>query len=201
MQTIPWEEVREVVDAVLDLPPQERDSYLEYCCPNSVVRRYVQSLVLSYNQAGDFLAQPLCPLDESATGQQDTCWRGRRIGPYEIVDEIGEGGMGAIYLARRADDHYNKQVAIKLVRRGFDSSFTVSRFKAERQILANLDHPNIARLLDGGSTDEGQPYLVMEYIEGLPLDQYCDDRKLTITERLQIFRVVCSAIQFAHRAW
>ena len=146
------------------------------------------------------MEQPLCPLDESATGQQDTCWRGRRIGPYEIVDEIGEGGMGAIYLARRADDHYNKQVAIKLVRRGFDSSFTVSRFKAERQILANLDHPNIARLLDGGSTDEGQPYLVMEYIEGLPLDQYCDDRKLTITERLQIFRVVCSAIQFAHQS-
>ena len=198
MQTIPWEEVREIVDAVLDLSPPERASYLESSCPNSVIRRYVQSLILSYEQAGDFLEQSLSPFNETSLHEY-TSWRGQRIGPYEILNEIGEGGMGTIYLARRADDHYDTQVAIKLVRRGFDSNFTVARFRAERQILANLDHPNIARLLDGGSTEDGQPYLVMGYIEGLPLDQYCDDHQLTIAGRLQLFRVVCSAVQFAHQ--
>src|SRR6202035_3027390 len=124
---------------------------------------------------------------------------GARIGPYQIVEEIGHGGMGTVYRAVRADDQYRKQVAIKVVRGGLGDEFRVHRFRAERQILANLDHPNIARLLDGGATADGRPYVVMEYIEGRPIDQYCDDAKLPVSERLKLFRTVCSAVAYAHQ--
>ncbi|MGD0125810.1 MAG: protein kinase [Terriglobia bacterium] len=200
MSTIPWEQVRDIVDAVLDLPPEARVSYLNQSCGEPAVRRYVESLIHSYEQAGSFL-------DESAAArqaqvlveEQSGTWEGRRLGAYQVLEMVGEGGMGEVYRAVRADDQYQKQVAIKLVRGGFDSRFTLARLKAERQILANLDHPNITRLLDGGATEEGQPYLVMEYVQGLPLDEYCDRHTLTVTERLQLFRTVCAAVQFAHQ--
>jgi non-specific serine/threonine protein kinase/serine/threonine-protein kinase len=163
------------------------------------VRRYVESLILSYEQAGDFLDKPPAICGHSAGGNEVGSWRARRIGPYQIIGEIGEGGMGAVYLAERADDEYQKKVAIKRVHSGLDPRFMLARFKAERQILANLDHPNIARLLDGGSTEDQQPYLVMEYVEGLPLDRYCNHHNLTVTARLQLFRAVCSAVQYAHQ--
>src|SRR5450755_3278054 len=104
--------------------------------------------------------------------------------------------MGAVYRAVRADDQYQKQVAIKLVRTGFETRFARVRFRSERQILATLEHPNIARLLDGGTADDGSPYFVMELVEGIPIHQYCDAHKLSITERLRLFRTVCSAIQY-----
>src|SRR4029079_18013978 len=107
-------------------------------------------------------------------------WAGRRVGPYLLVRELGHGGMGAVYLAIRADDEYRKQVAIKVIRSSFDPAFIQQRFRHERQILADLDHPNIARLIDGGSTEEGAPYFVMEYVEGLPIDQYCEANGLSI---------------------
>ena len=200
MQTIPWDQVREVVDAVLDLPPEQRSSYLDQACPQPTVRRYVESLVLSYQQAGEFLGEPaLAGHTEALAPSGADSWKGRRVGPYQVTEEIGEGGMGSVYRALRVDDQYQKQVAIKVVRSGLDTRFALNRFKAERQILANLEHPNIARLLDGGSTEDGQPYFVMEYIQGQPLDQYCDDHKLTITERLRLFRMVCSAVHYAHQ--
>ena len=121
------------------------------------------------------------------------------IGPYRIIRRIGQGGMGAVYLAARADDQYQKQVAIKLVRTGMGSDFVVRRFRNERQILASLDHPNIARLLDGGTTADGWPYFVMDYIEGKPINQYCDDQKLSTAERLKLFQKVCSAVHYAHQ--
>jgi non-specific serine/threonine protein kinase/serine/threonine-protein kinase len=124
---------------------------------------------------------------------------GRRIGPYQIVREIGHGGMGAVYLATRADDQYRKQVAIKLIRHGMDTDFVLRRFRTERQILAALDHPNIARLLDGSTTEEGLPYLVMEYIEGVPIGEYCDQHQLNTEERLKLFRQVCAAVHYAHQ--
>jgi serine/threonine protein kinase len=107
--------------------------------------------------------------------------------------------MGAVYLAARADDQFKKRVAVKLLRRGLDSEDILRRFRHERQILASLDHPNIARLLDGGMTDDGLPYFVMEYIEGTPLDRYCDERRLSTTERLKLFRQVCAAVYHAHQ--
>ena len=200
MPTIPWDQVREVVDAVLGLPPDQRSPYLDQACPQPAVRRYVESLVLSYEQAGQFLGEPaLAGHVESLAQSEPDSWKGRRVGPYQVTEEIGEGGMGSVYRAIRVDDQYQKQVAIKVVRSGFDTRFALNRFKAERQILANLEHPNIARLLEGGSTEDGQPYFVMEYIQGQPLDQYCDNHKLTITERLRLFRTVCSAAQYAHQ--
>ena len=200
MPTIPWDQVREVVDAVLELPPDQRSPYLDQACPQPGVRRYVESLVLSYEQAGRFLDEPALANHAEVLAQSEAdSWKGRRVGPYQVTEEIGEGGMGLVYRAMRVDDQYQKQVAIKVVRSGFDTRFALNRFKAERQILANLEHPNIARLLEGGSTEDGQPYFVMEYIYGQPLDRYCDDHKLTITERLRLFRTVCSAVQYAHQ--
>jgi non-specific serine/threonine protein kinase/serine/threonine-protein kinase len=188
------------VDAVLDLPPEARAPYLDQACAEPEVRRYVESLIYSYDQAGNFLDEPASaknadPLSEPAA----EAWNGRRLGAYQIIELIGEGGMGEVYRAVRADDQYQMQVAIKLVRVGFDSRFTLARFKAERQILANLDHPNITRLLDGGATEDGQPFLVMEYVRGIPLDQYCDQHQLNVNARLELFRIVCTAVQFAHQ--
>ena len=120
-------------------------------------------------------------------------------GRYRIIGLLGRGGMGEVYRAIRADGQYTKEVAIKLVRGGFDSASVQQHFRNERQILASLDHPNIGRLLDGGTTDDGLPYLVMELIEGVRIDDYCDDHKLSITERLRLFRQVCAAVQYAHQ--
>ena len=116
-----------------------------------------------------------------------------------MLEEIGHGGMGTVYRAVRADDQYQKQVAIKVVRGGLGDRLAIQRFKAERQILANLDHANIARLLDGGATEDGRPYVVMEYIEGLPIDEFADSRRLNVRARLKLFRTVCSAVAFAHQ--
>ena len=125
---------------------------------------------------------------------------GRQIGAYKILRVIGEGGMGIVYLASRADDLYQKQVAIKVVRAGFGlNAAMVLRFGSERQILANLDHPNIARLFDGGVTADGMPYLVMEYVDGVPIDRFCQSRQLNLTQRLQLFCEVCSAVDYAHK--
>jgi serine/threonine-protein kinase len=123
---------------------------------------------------------------------------GRMIGAYRVVRELGHGGMGTVYLASRADDQYQKRVAIKVVR-GLDSEEIVRHFRRERQILAALDHPNIAKLLDGGTTDDGLPYFVMERVEGEPVDAFCDGRKLTVHERLRLFQQVCAAVQYAHQ--
>jgi eukaryotic-like serine/threonine-protein kinase len=122
-----------------------------------------------------------------------------RIGAYRVVRELGHGGMGSVYLAVRADEEYEKKVALKLIRGGAANAEVIERFRRERQILASLDHPNVARLLDGGTTEDGLPYFVMEYIEGTPITDYCDDKRLSTFERLKLFRSVCSAVEYAHR--
>jgi non-specific serine/threonine protein kinase/serine/threonine-protein kinase len=124
---------------------------------------------------------------------------GKRIGAYEILEEIAQGGMGAVYRVVRADGQYKQQVALKIVRADLGAQSTAARFRNERQILANLDHLNIAKILDGGTTAEGLPYFVMELIDGLPITEYCDQHKLTIDVRLQLFRSVCSAVHYAHQ--
>jgi eukaryotic-like serine/threonine-protein kinase len=196
-----WQKVKDIFGAALELRPDERHRFLaQACAGDEQLQSEVESLVASFECAADFIAAPVVEdtfklLDE----QRSKSVAGRRLGQYEIIRELGQGGMGAVYLALRADDQYQQQVAIKLVKQGFENQFIVQRFLAERQILANLDHPHIARLLDGGTTDDGAPYLVMEYIEGLPIDEYCDEHKLPTLERLKLFRTICSAVQYAHQ--
>jgi serine/threonine protein kinase/tetratricopeptide (TPR) repeat protein len=145
------------------------------------------------------------PVESTKAVPLSTVWRpgqsmvGRRIGPYQLLHSIGKGGMGSVYAAARADQEYKKIVAIKLVTSGMGTEDMLRRFRNERQVLAGLDHPCIARLLDGGSTDDGLPYLVMEFVEGLPIDRYCESHHLSLTERLKLFQKVCSAVQYAHQ--
>ena len=124
---------------------------------------------------------------------------GRSVGPYQIIAEIGRGGMGTVYRAVRVDGEFEVAVAIKVVRHGMNSGLVLERFRTERQIQARLGHPNITRLLDGGTTDDGLTYFVMEYIQGYPLTKYCDSRQLSITERLRLFRKICDAVSYAHQ--
>jgi serine/threonine protein kinase/tetratricopeptide (TPR) repeat protein len=194
-----WQQVREVLDQAIALDTPERSPYLDKVCANDPdLRREVESLLSSHERAGSvFLKAPAVDLLNRSSDKPARV--GRRVGAYQIVEEIGHGGMGEVYRAVRADGQYDKQVAIKLGRGGFDTSFILERFRNERQILAGLDHPNIARLLDGGTTEEGIPYLVMELIEGVRIDQYCDAHSLDVTHRLQLFRQVCAAVQYAHQ--
>lgn len=199
MKTDRWQQVRAVLDEAIALPEDQRSAYLTNKCANDAeLRTEVDSLLRSHERAGQvFLNNPVVDLRSFAPNKSSQV--GRRIGVYQIMEEIGHGGMGEVYRAVRVDGQYDKQVAIKLVRVGLDTPFVVERFRHERQILASLDHPNIARLHDGGATDEGIPYLVMELIEGTPIDQYCDDHSLNVTDRLQLFTQVCAAVQYAHQ--
>ncbi len=168
------------------------------CAGDSELRREVESLLSSHERAGTgFLNTPAVDLQSGSTPTPTRV--GRRIGAYDILEEIGHGGMGEVYRACRADGQYEKEVAIKLVRGGYDTASVLDRFRHERQILASLDHPNIARLLDGGTTEDGIPYLVMELIEGTPIDRYCDVNQLNVNQRLRLFVQVCGAVQYAHQ--
>jgi len=194
-----WQQVKRVLDEAIALEIAERQPYLERTCgTDRELLKEVASLLSSHEQAGaGFLKNPAIDLKSAAAAPASRS--GRRIGIYQIGDEIGHGGMGEVYRAVRADGQYRKEVAVKLVRGGFDSAVVLERFRNERQILATLDHPNIARLLDGGTSDDGIPYLVMELIEGERIDTYCDQRLLSIRERLELFRQVCAAVQYAHQ--
>jgi serine/threonine protein kinase len=197
-----WLLVKEVLGLALDLDPVKRSQYLDQACGADVaLRQDLERLLAAEQKAGPaFLNTPV--ILEEIIGdlpQHPETWIGRRLGAYQIVEQIGLGGMGEVYRAVRADDEYHKQVAIKLVRSGQDSSFVLDRFRNERQILASLDHPNIARLLDGATTEEGLPYFVLELVEGQRLDEYCNARQLPIPERLQLFLQICSAVQYAHQ--
>src|SRR5215813_2113735 len=199
-----WRQVEEIFQAALDLSPEDRTRYVsEVCASDTDLKRDVESLLSQYDSAGELLDEPVygnteLSMFESFIEDNDPMI-GRRLGAYRIEREIGRGGMGAVYEASRADNEFNKRAAIKLVKRGMDTDFVLRRFRKERQILAALDHPHIAGLLDGGTTDDGLPYFVMEFIEGQPLYSYCDTHQLNITERLKLFRSICDAVHYAHQ--
>ncbi len=199
-----WRQVEEIFQAALDLSPEDRDRYVsDVCAADTELKRDVESLLSQYDSAGELLEEPVygnteMSALESFVEDKDPML-GRRLGTYRIEREIGRGGMGAVYEALRADNEFNKRAAIKLVKRGMDTDFVLRRFRKERQILAALDHPHIAGLLDGGTTEDGLPYFVMEFIEGQPLYSYCDNNKLNITERLKLFRSICDAVHYAHQ--
>jgi serine/threonine protein kinase/tetratricopeptide (TPR) repeat protein len=195
-----WDRVNELFYAAVELQEDRRADFLkETCGKDDALRKEVEALLAAHEQAGAFIQTPaLKNALEWLTDSDEQLSAGKRIGAYKIIREIGRGGMGAVYLAERADEQYEKYVAIKLIKRGMDTESVLRRFRNERQILADFDHPNIARLLDGG-TESGLPYFVMEYVEGQPIDDYCDTRSLSITQRLELFRQVCAAVSYAHR--
>jgi serine/threonine protein kinase len=196
-----WEQVSEAMEKALHLSPAQRQDYLaEIAHSDPELLQELESLLASHREAGaGFLNTPALQTARDDEVAQPRKFLGQRLGAYQIVELIGVGGMGEVYRAFRADDQYRMQVALKVVPGGHDSSFVFRRFKNERQILASLDHPNIAHLLDGGTTEEGAPYFVMELIEGESIDRYCDHHKLGISDRLKLFLQVCSAVQFAHQ--
>jgi serine/threonine protein kinase/Flp pilus assembly protein TadD len=195
-----WEKIKELFEAALERDGSQRAAFLDGACASDPsLRAEIEALIASHEQAGSFMAEPaLEPGTKLFADDGAESLVGRRIGPYKILREIGQGGMGTVYLAARADDEYQKQVAIKIVKRGMDTEAIIRRFRNERQILANLDHPNIAKLLDGGTTEDGLPYFVMDYIEGLPIHMYCDTHKRSTVERLKLFQTTCSAVHYAH---
>jgi serine/threonine protein kinase/TolB-like protein/Tfp pilus assembly protein PilF len=200
-----WRRIKEIAAAALEEPESSRAAYVaSRCGADDGLRAEVDSLLDSTTKAAGLFETPT-PLIAGARaaidslGEFDRGRVGERIGPYRIVRELGGGGMGAAYLAVRADQAFEKQVAIKVIKRGMATDAVQRRFRRERQILADLDHPNVARLLDGGTTADGLPYLVMEYVQGTPIDQHCDDRGLSTRERIELFRQVCDAVEHAHQ--
>ncbi len=195
-----WAQIRQIFDGALERAPKDRAAYLRVTCAgDDVMRREVESLLASHDEASGFLAKPALDLGHTLhySGEETAEYpAGFRAGPYQLEKRVGRGGMGSVWLASKAD---GLKVAVKLVKRGMDTSEILRRFRMERQVLASLDHPNIARLIDGGSTPEGMPYLAMEYVEGTPIDQFCESRASAITDRLKLFRDVCAAVQYAHQ--
>ncbi len=200
-----WSQIKVHFHAALDLEPDERQEYLRDAVADDAVRAEVESLLRAHEKPGPFLDTPVAkppPSPAPGAGQEQPPqpMTGRKIGAWRIIDEIGHGGMGTVYRVVRDDGAYQKEAALKLIRHGGEvREDLLRRFRQERQLLANVDHPNIAKLLDGGSSEDGRPYLVMEYVAGQPLDEYCESRNLSIEERLDLFRAVCAAVQFAHQ--
>ncbi len=195
-----WQRVRALLETALEMEPGERARFLDEVCPSGPLRHEVESLIEVHEQSDtDVLSTPAIAGMVAEEEAQFRLRPGQRIGAYEILGEIAQGGMGAVYRAVRADGQYTQEVALKIVRAGFGGELTAARFRNERQILASLDHPNIAKLLDGGTTVSGLPYFVMEFIDGKQITEYCEQHELSIDARLDLFRKVCAAVQYAHQ--
>ena len=202
-----WRQIEELLDAALDLPPDTRTAFLDSApAADPGLRDEVMRLLAAQERVEPFLQQPAAELAASLLASDDGgAGNGpdavpERIGPYRVLREAGQGGMGTVFLGERDDPELPQRVALKLVRRGPAAEALARRFLEERRILALLDHPHIARLLDGGITEEGVPWFAMEYVEGSPIDRYCAERRLGIAERLHLFLRVCDAVQYAHRS-
>ena len=189
-----WERIKQLLGSALEQEPSQRDTFLRDACGgDDVLRAELVTLLAAYDSEQSLPPKPL----PRAAGAADLA--GTRIGPYRLIRQIGMGGMGAVFLAARADDTFHKSVAIKLVQAGVNTDEILQRFRHERQILATFDHPNIAKLLDGGTTDDRLPYFVMDYVEGTRIDEYCESHKLKVDERIALFLGVCSAVQYVHQ--
>lgn len=202
-----WELIESIIDSVLLLPVNERENYINnHCSNNEQLKSDVLQLLSSIEESDYFFEGASNAKDnvfsQFASNKEDAerenCLVGTTIGKYKIVELINHGGMGTVYKAERNDGVYDQTVALKLIRHGMDTPKNISRFEKERFILAGLNHPNIAGLVDGGVTSFGLPYLVMEYVDGMPIDKYCDKNRLTIRERIKLFKTICETVQFAH---
>jgi serine/threonine protein kinase len=181
------------------LDPRERSEFVAQACADDESLRREAAAMLSAHERAEMDLGAIERLEISLDEHESPSLAGQRLGPYRVSDEIGRGGMGSVWLADRADGEFVQRVAIKVIKRGMDTAQVLERFRAERQMLASFDHPNIAQLIDGGTTHDGLPYFVMEYIEGQPIDQYADERRLSLHERLGLFLQVCDAVSYAHQ--
>lgn len=205
MEVERWRRIDELLAAALEFAEVERAAFLEQACGNDLdLRREVDSLLAHDGASETFIENSALGLAAEilANDERDpdrVSWEGRRVGAYQIVRKIGRGGMGAVFLAERVGDEFQQQVALKVVRRSLADPALSRRFRRERQILASLNHPNIAHLIDGGVSEDGEPFFAMEYVEGTRIDDYCDEHDLTTEQRLKIFLSVCSGVIYAHR--
>ncbi len=201
METERWIRIERVFHAVVERPPRERARFLDDACGGDAsLRAEVERLLAFDEETPSFIDVPTADADQrSPSGAEFDPRIGQCAGVYRLLSRIGAGGMGVIYRARRDDDLFSYPVAVKLVRRDAGDDQVLRRFEIERRTLANLNHPNIARLLDGGVTDDGAPYLVMELVDGVPIDTYCDEQRLPVADRLTLFRTVCRAVHYAHQ--
>ena len=194
-----WPEIDDLFQRTLDRQEHERRAFLKQACgDDTTLWKEVSSLLAAHDKAGPFMDERTLGLDVELQACDDA-WIGRVVGPYRILRPIGHGGMSTVFLASRVDDEVESEVAIKVIRHGLGSSHLRRRFLMERQILADLDHPNIAKLYDAGTTEEGVPYFVMELIDGVTILEYCDRETLSVAARLELFREVCAAVQAAHQ--
>ncbi len=196
-----WQQVKDLLQSVLEQPTEEQTAFLNHAAGRDDPLRLEVASLLEFQEGNEnFIETSALEVTARSVGAeaQDEM-AGAQIGPFQVEREIGRGGMGAVYLAQQNDNQYQRQVAIKIIKRGMDSDEIVRRFRNERQILANLTHPNIAGLYSGGTTDAGLPFFVMEYVEGKPINEYCEAQDLSVEDRLKLFRTVCSAISYAHQ--
>jgi serine/threonine protein kinase len=215
MTPLQWKEVKERFHEALEQPAETRESFLVRVCPDEIVRSEVARLLMEYSRAGTFLSEPAgvghvdndlseaeTLLDSTAVPTSDNIGAEtaskEEFGSYKIVRLLGEGGMASVYLAEQQQP-IRRQVAIKVIKLGMNTPEVIARFNSERQVLAVMDHPHIARVFDAGATDRGQPYFVMEYVAGVPITEYCDSNRLSNRERIGLFLQVCAAIQHAHQ--
>src|SRR5688572_25074920 len=197
-----WASIAEVFAGAMDLPADERDAFVERACAtDATLRADVRRLMDAHERTGslDLLEDQLAADIEAALPA--SLDHGTHIGNYRVIDTIGSGGMGDVYLAVREGEGFERRVAVKVLRSraGLTDDSMAKRFRSERSILARLDHPNIPRFLDGGLTRDGAPYFAMEFVEGTPIDKHCDDQGLSVRQRLALFTSVCEAIQYAHQ--
>jgi eukaryotic-like serine/threonine-protein kinase len=200
MDTNRWSQVETIFNRACEISPEEQKEFVKNSCGgDKELETFILELLAADEiQTTELDAVPEFSSDISIEPETDAV-QGNRIGPYRIIEELGRGGMGVVYLVERADKHFTKRMALKLVKRGMDTDEILHRFRHERQILASLEHPNIARLYDGGAAEDGRPYLVMEYVEGDPITTYCDTRHLSVNDRIRLFVTVCNGVQFAHQ--
>jgi serine/threonine protein kinase/tetratricopeptide (TPR) repeat protein len=191
--------IEEIFSAALEIEGRDaRSAFLDQACGDPELRRRVERLLARDAQASGFLESPVAPPTATAESPSLSEGPGTSIGPYKLREQIGEGGMGVVYVAEQTEP-VRRKVALKIIKPGMDSKQIIARFEAERQALAMMDHPNIAKVHDGGTTDAGRPYFVMELVRGIPITDYCDREQLPIRERLELFGLVCRAVQHAHQ--
>jgi serine/threonine protein kinase len=195
-----WNLIEEIFHGALERPVPERHNYLLNACgDDSELRLEVESLLANDREAAGTLGSLVVSDLRTIIMEPAAASTGTRVGPYKLVRELDSGGMGVVYLAVRSDDQYFQIVAIKMIRKGMESPALLQRFRTERQVLATLSHPNIGTILDGGETSDGRPFIVMEFVEGQPITQACENLGLSIRQRLELFRSLCSAVHYAHQ--